>query len=57
MKKHNVLLDSNIYMAARYDFDGNSLLSLSKYCDKGLVSLHTKPMNMYHQGFARCHGR
>lgn len=41
MKKHNVLLDSNVYLAARYDFDGNSLLSLSKYCDKGLISLHT----------------
>lgn len=32
MSHFNVLIDTNIYMAAKYNFSGGSLGNLQKYC-------------------------
>lgn len=41
MKHFNVLLDTNIFMAAKYNFAGGSLLNLKKYCENGTATLFT----------------
>lgn len=41
MTLFNVLLDTNIFMAAKYNFAGGSLLNLKKYCENGIVTLFT----------------
>ena len=41
MNCFNVLLDTNIFMAAKYNFAGGSLNNLKKYCDNGTVTLFT----------------
>lgn len=41
MKHFNVLLDTNIFMAAKYNFAGGSLLNLRKHCENGTVTLFT----------------
>ena len=41
MSHFNVLIDSNIFMAAKYNFNNGSLRNLKKYCDDGIVTLFT----------------
>ncbi len=41
MQTFNVLLDTNVYINAKYDFSRASLLSLKKYEDQGVVNLYT----------------
>lgn len=41
MNHFNVLLDTNIFMAAKYNFAGGSLRNLKKYCENETVTLFT----------------
>jgi len=41
MSHFNVLIDTNIFIAAKYNFDGGSLGNLKKYCEDGIVALFT----------------
>ncbi len=41
MKTFNVLLDTNIFINAKYNFTRASLDNLKKYCDDGIVSMFT----------------
>jgi hypothetical protein len=41
MTTFNVLLDTNIFINAKYDFDRASLHNLKKYCDDGIVIMFT----------------
>ncbi len=41
MTTFNVLLDTNIYIQAKYGFDKGPLLHLKKYCDNGVVTIFT----------------
>ena len=41
MGRFNVLIDTNIFMAAKYNFSGGSLCNLKKYCEDGIAVLFT----------------
>lgn len=41
MSCYNVLLDTNIFINAKYNFSGGALSSLRKYCENGTVVLFT----------------
>lgn len=41
MTTFNVLLDTNIFINAKFDFDRASLHNLKKYCDDGIVTMFT----------------
>lgn len=41
MSTFNVLLDTNIFINSKYDFDRASLFNLKKYCNDGIVSMFT----------------
>jgi len=41
MSRFNTLVDTNIFIAAKYNFAGGSLYNLKKYCADGIVALFT----------------
>lgn len=41
MATFNVLLDTNVFINAKYDFNGASLHNLQKYCDDGIACIIT----------------
>ena len=41
MGRFNVLIDTNIFIATKYNFASGSLRSLKKYCEDGVVKLFT----------------
>lgn len=41
MGRFNVLIDTNIFIAAKYNFAGGSLSNLKKYCEDGVAALFT----------------
>ena len=41
MAHFNVFLDTNIFISAKYNFEGGALNSLKKHCENGTVALYT----------------